>query len=354
MKKKQNGDSFSRRKFIGTSFSLATSFAFLHSQSLYARSFGLAGFTHPDSLIRGVQIGVITYSYRSMPHQDVRDLLKDIVKNNISAVELMGDPAERFAGKPENPADQRLYNQLRDKTRKGHLSPEEEKQWKEIREQEKEYRKKISDWRSTVSMEKYIQLRKMFNEAGVSIYAWKPGAFDKGNTDSDIHYAFNVAKALGARACTAEHPRGQEAAAQTARLGKIAAQHKIYMAYHAHTQASPTLWDTALKQSKWNAINLDLGHWVAAGNPDPIPFIKKYHQRIESMHLKDRTTPEHGAGNLFWGKGDTPITKVLQFMRDEKYTFPASIELEYKIPDDSDAVKEISRCLQYCRQALES
>ena len=36
----------------------------------------------------------------------------------------------------------------------------------------------------------------------------------------------------------------------------------------------------------------------------------------------------------------------------EKWTFPAEIELEYKIPEDSDAVKEVAKCVQYCKEEL--
>jgi sugar phosphate isomerase/epimerase len=72
------------------------------------------------------------------------------------------------------------------------------------------------------------------------------------------------------------------------------------------------------------------------------------------MHVKDRQTPANGKGNLAWGKGDTPIVEVLQLMRDQKYKFPATVELEYQIPEGSDAVKEVRKCLEYCRKALES
>jgi hypothetical protein len=33
---------------------------------------------------------------------------------------------------------------------------------------------------------------------------------------------------------------------------------------------------------------------------------------------------------------------------------PASIELEYDIPKGSDAVKEVRKCVEYCRRALAS
>ncbi len=68
--------------------------------------------------------------------------------------------------------------------------------------------------------------------------------------------------------------------------------------------------------------------------------------------MKDRQTPAHGAGNLPWGTGDTPLKEILQLMKKEQYAFPASIELEYDVPTGSDAVKEVVKCLDFCRAAL--
>jgi len=41
-------------------------------------------------------------------------------------------------------------------------------------------------------------------------------------------------------------------------------------------------------------------------------------------------------------------------MHKEKYQFPASIELEYDVPQGSDAVKEVAKCLGFCKAALSS
>jgi L-ribulose-5-phosphate 3-epimerase UlaE len=74
--------------------------------------------------------------------------------------------------------------------------------------------------------------------------------------------------------------------------------------------------------------------------------------KIASIHLKDRTTPAHCSQNLAWGMGDTPIGEVLKTIRKNKWTFPASIELEYDIPKGSDPVAEVKKCLEYCRKQL--
>src|SRR3954469_4439338 len=62
--------------------------------------FGAFAQAKPNSMINGVQIGTITYSYRSMPDQSAEATLKYIVDSGISAVELMGGPVESFAGAP--------------------------------------------------------------------------------------------------------------------------------------------------------------------------------------------------------------------------------------------------------------
>jgi hypothetical protein len=50
--------------------------------------------------------------------------------------------------------------------------------------------------------------------------------------------------------------------------------------------------------------------------------------------------------------GQTPLKEILQLMKKEKWTFPADIEVEYKIPAGSSAVAEVAKCVQYCKEAL--
>jgi sugar phosphate isomerase/epimerase len=201
-------------------------------------------------------------------------------------------------------------------------------------------------------MDVFRKLRKMYNDAGVSIYAWKQ--LSPNMSDEEFEYIFNVAEALGCTHTTLELPTGANAEAQLKRIGDFAMKKKIYAAYHTHTQGSMTVFDQAFAVSKGNRANVDLGHYVAGGNVGgtPLQFLEKFHDRISSVHLKDRTTPPHCALNLLWGTGETPIKEILQLMRKNKWAFPASIELEYTIPAGSDAVQEVRKCVGYCRAAL--
>ncbi len=340
---------FSRRKFITTTSAVATGLA-LGSQHLSAAPAILKYYNKPNSVINGVQIGVITYSFRSMPDQGAEATLQYILDSGINAIELMGGPAESFAGMPENPVDRWAFFRLMRRQRNGEtLSEDEKTEMQEMRAAMDAYNKEVAQWRTKVSMDKFKQFKQMYKDAGVKIYGFKPSAFGKDNTDAEIDYGFRAAKALGATHVTLEHPSDD---AHTMKLGKMAKKHKIYVAYHGHEQQTPTFWDTALEQSKYNAMNPDIGHYIAAGNDQPLDLLKKHHKRISSMHLKDRQTPANGKDNLVWGTGDTPISEALQLMSKERYKFPATIELEYKIPDGSDAVKEVARCLEFCKESL--
>ena len=349
--------------------------------------FGAFAQAKPNSVFNGVQIGAITYSYRSMPDQSAEATLKYVVDSGINAIELMGGPVESFAGAPtsgrgggpggggargggrrgadpnapppqfnsswngqpcntaprgDEPAQARGGGAGGGGRGRGEVSPEQQAAQREAAE-------KLKAWRTSVSMDKFKQLRKMYNDAGVSIYAWKQ--LSPAMSDEEYEYIFNVAEALGCNQTTLELVTDD---AQLKRIGDFAIKKKVYAAYHTHTQGSMTAFDKAFAISKGNMANVDLGHWVAAGNigGTPMDFLNKYHDRTASFHLKDRTLPEHCALNLPWGTGETPIKAILQLVQKNKWKFPASVELEYNVPEGSDAVQEVRKCVDYCRRAL--
>ena len=339
----------SRRQFLGTTAALVSG-AVLSNTKLFGMPALIRKLGESGSLINGVQIGTITYSFRDMPDQSAEATLKYVLDSGISAIELMGDPAESFAGKPKNPTDMRaIYPLMRKRNQKQELTADELKTLTEADVQIKAYNADVAKWRINAPMASFEKVRKMYEQAGVKIYGFKPNAFGKDNTDADVDYGMRAAKALGANQVTVEHPADD---AQTLRLGAMAQKHGIRMGYHGHEQQTPTFWDTALAQSPGNAMNFDLGHYVAAGQPDPLALIKQKHDRICSMHIKDRQNPANGKGNLPWGQGNTPLTEVLSLMRAQKYTFPAAVELEYKVPEGSNSVAEVKKCLDYCRKIL--
>ncbi|KPM49391.1 sugar phosphate isomerase/epimerase family protein [Jiulongibacter sediminis] len=293
------------------------------------------------SAVAGPPIGAITYSFRSM-ESDLDSVIAYCKTCGMNAIELMGDPIESFAGAPENPIDFRkvFANGRRPFT-------------DEERSQMEQYRNDLSNWRTTVSMAPFKKAAKKLKKAGITVYAFKPSTFGENNTDAEIEYGMKVAKILGSPSVTVELPRNSE---QSARLGKFGEKHGVFVGYHAHLQATDTLWDEALAQSPYNTLNLDCGHYIAAGGDNTteslLRLIEKHHDRISSMHLKDRKNKENGGDNVAWGTGDTPICEVLNLLKDKGYNIPVSVELEYPIPDGSDAVQEVKKCVDYAKACL--
>jgi sugar phosphate isomerase/epimerase len=184
----------------------------------------------------------------------------------------------------------------------------------------------------------------MYNDAGVNIHLHK---LPFGQADEDIDFNFMVAKALGCVGITTERSDGF-----AKKVAPFADKHKIWVGFHNHTNNFPDLdkADPLPTYGQYVGFNFDIGHYVAGSKGlSPIPVLEKYRDRIVSLHLKDRT-PE--GGNEPWGQGKTPIKEVLQLMKKEKWTFPADIELEYKIPAGSNPIAEVAKCLQYCKEAL--
>ncbi len=310
-----------RRSFFQTSAILGAGL-FLDSKSLFALD-------KPNSKFSGVQIGTITYSFRSLPGS-AEQTLQYCVNSGVSAIELMGDVVEDFAGCPSNAGNKASWDALSSSKKA----------------------KAMAAWRESVSMEKFIELRKMYNDAGVSIYAFKPNALSEDNTDGEIEYALKAAKALGAKSVTVELQKPK----QSKRLGTLAAKHEVYIGYHAHTQATDTAWDIALEQSPYNSMNLDCGHYIAAGGANTketlLALIEAKHDRITSMHMKDRANKDHGGANMPWGQGDTPLKEILSLLKEKKYSIPATVELEYDVPADSDPVKEVAKCVAFAKKVL--
>jgi len=295
----------SRRRFLTTSAMATAALAFTPVSELFAMG------KKTDSNFGGVRIGAITYSWRSMP-STAQDILKYCLEAGISSIELMGNVAEEFAGIPKNREEQKA-------------------------------------WRLSVSMDKYKELRKMFNKAGVKLHIVKfaPSRW----SDEEIDYAFKAARVLGAKGITEEI--GEESCK---RLGKFAEKHGMVAIFHNHAQpGSPDFsFEKFLAYSPANMLNFDAGHYFGATGKHPNEIVEKLHDRIFSIHLKDKTgkNSKPANTNMPWGTGETPIADTLKLLQKNKWPIYCDIELEYNVPAGSDAQKEVIKCVQFCKNIL--
>jgi sugar phosphate isomerase/epimerase len=323
---------FSRRRFLGTTAG-AAALALMPFNDSYALG---KKPKKPHSKVNGVQLGLTTYCYRSIPHS-LEEVLQYVLTSGVNSLE-MRSVLEEGLGIPQAPPPPPRGVTLTDAQK-----AERAKAMAELKEAQRK-------WRLSLPMEKYTAIRKMYNKAGVDIHIAKfvPSAW----TDEEIDYAYNAAKALGAYGITDEFT---DAAAQ--RLGKFAEKHHSLAIYHTHGQFGQPGFDIDkyLGYSKANRLNLDIGHYFGSTGLHPNGIIEKYHDLIPSIHVKDKTGPKNARPNENrpFGQGETPIADVLLLIKKEKWPINVDLELEYEIPKDSDPVKEVTKCIEYMRNILE-
>lgn len=305
----------------------------------------------PNSKFGGVQIGInMPYSMRNMSASG-DEILDAMLQLGLNAIELRSQPVEAFLGVPANlvPARGGGRGGARggEGAQKGGRAPQTPEQEAAQRAKAEELRK----WRLSVSMEKVKPFRKKWEDQGVPIEIVKFDGIDA-MADDEVDYCFDLAKALGATAISCEIPLSR-----TKRLGAFGDKHKMRIGYHGHADVTspeafgrPESWETAMSYSKYNCINLDIGHFFAGNGFSPVEYIKKHHDRITHIHLKDRK--RDNGPNVPWGQGDTPVKEVLRLMQSEKYKFQATIEQEYPVPEGSNIMAELAKCVQFCKDAL--
>jgi sugar phosphate isomerase/epimerase len=339
-------------------------------------------FADINSKFKGVQIGAITYSFRTMPNPE--DIIKAYVTIGLGEMELMSGDAEKLAGAPipttgrgggrgpggppaggapaggapaaaapaagaptggapgaptgEAPAGQAPGGRRGGGRRT--LTPEEQAA-ADARAAE------LRAWRMSATEATFKPVKKKIEDAGIQLRILCYNMNVNSTKDDEIEYAFMMAKALGVKAISTSTQ-----VSMAKRTAPFADKHKIPLAFHGHDStdrpdevSTPDTFATILAASKYHAVNLDIGHFTAA-NFDPVAYIQEHHDRITHLHLKDRKK-DHG-DNVPWGQGDTPIKQVLLLLRDKKYDIPGNIEFEYP----GDPLVEIPKCVQFCKDTL--
>ena len=183
-----------------------------------------------DSKVHGVQIGVQSYSFRD---RSLDDAIKGMVEIGLGECELY----------------------------EGHVEP-------------KLSRDELRKWRTTVSMDHFRGVRKKFDDAGILLYAYNY-SFRDNFTDEEIARGFEMAQALGVGIITAS-----STLTVVDRVDREAQKARIKVGLHGHADvkhpnefSTPETFEKAMAgHSKYINVNLDIGHFFAAGF-DPVDFI---------------------------------------------------------------------------------
>jgi sugar phosphate isomerase/epimerase len=288
-----------------------------------------------DSTIKGVHIGAITYSFRSI--SDANAILNAYVSIGLGEMELMSNHCEALANAPSGRAAGGGGG-----GRGATATPEQQAARAAAQ-------KELQDWRAAATEATFKPVRQKIADAGVTLRLLCYNMNVRSTTDDEIEYAFTMAKGLGVEAISTSTQ-----VSMAKRLAPFADKHKIMVGFHGHANttdpdevAKPESFAAVMEASKYFGANLDIGHYTEAGY-DPVAFLQQNHARITNLHLKDKKKAANGGGNFPWGQGDTPIKAVLKVLEQNKWTMAANIEFEY----NGDPLVEMPKCLQFCRDAL--
>jgi len=295
-----------------------------------------------DSVVNGVRLGTITYSFRDLPRTPGKDNVDAIIQATqycgIGEVELFSPNLEP-AGKtlpPDPPVPYGTPRPVRTAT-----SPE-------VVALQKQNRDDLRRWRVESGPDYFQTVRGKFDKAGIAIFAFTVN-YNDSFTDEEIDATFRQAKALGVGVISSS-----TTLSMAPRLAPFAERHGILVAVHGHSNTNdanqlsgPESFAKAIAMSKQFRVNLDIGHFTAA-NGDAVQYIRENHAHITHLHIKDRR--RNDGTNEQFGEGDTPIKEVLQLLKKERYPIRAFVEYEYAgLRSSRDEVKH---CMDYMRAAL--
>ncbi|MEN3334186.1 MAG: hypothetical protein V7641_3551 [Blastocatellia bacterium] len=252
------------------------------------------------SVVNGVEIGVQSYTFR-----------KFTIEQMIAAMQAVGLSSVE------------LWN--------GHLDP--------MKTSEAEFK----------------AVKKKFDDAGIHVSAYCVN-FPKDASNEHLDRGYNGALLLGTHVMTASVQKSI-----VPRLDQWSQKYKVKMGLHNHwfgedwykgdrTQEFETPDDFLnlfKSTSKYMNANLDVGHFSASGY-DPVAFLRQHHDRIVSLHVKDRDKDAKHTDRRF-GHGATPVAEVMKTLKEIKFKYAANLEYELEAENPTDGLRD---SFEYVKKAL--
>ncbi len=294
--------------------------------------------TSSAMVARGVKVGLITGSLNPLPELAGRDQIDVIIEQcralGVVDVELVtvfpqGQPQIVSGGRFGQPPAA------------GQRTPDFEKSRQALRE-----------WRLALPLDRFREVRQKFDAAKLNLFSYVQ-TIDDDMTDAEIDAVFKQMQALRVPMFTTNQTR----VGMGPRVAPFSEKYNIKAAWHPHAQihdpnevATPESMEKLIGMSKSFVLNLDIGHFTA-GNNDAVAFLRKHHERITHLHIKDRKRMD--GPNVQLGTGDTPIKECATLVRDNKWPIMFILEREYRDAPGT-AVEQTRWQLNYVKGLLEA
>jgi sugar phosphate isomerase/epimerase len=198
-------------------------------------------------------------------------------------------------------------------------------------------------------------VKEKFDDAGIHVSAYCVN-FPKDASDEHLDRGYNGALLLGTHVMTASVQKSL-----VPRLDQWSQKYKVKMGLHNHwfgeawykgdrTQEFETPDDFLnlfKSTSKYMNANLDVGHFSASGY-DPVAFLRQHHDRIVSLHVKDRDKDAKHTDRRF-GQGATPVAEVMKTLKEIKFKYAANLEYELEAENPTEGLLD---AFEYVKRAL--
>jgi hypothetical protein len=193
-----------------------------------------------QSVVGGVKLGAISYSFRALPRSENADYIDTIVKAfvdcGIGYCELFNPMVEPFT------------------LPGGGRAPLNTPELKKTRED-------LRAWRVSAPLSRCKEVRRKFNDAGVEIFGYVM-TFTEDFTDDEIEAVFRQARALGVNLIGTN----QTTVGMGPRLAPFCDKYKVDLGFHCHAKvtdpnevASVESYERLFNMSKRFKANLDVG-----------------------------------------------------------------------------------------------
>ncbi len=208
-------------------------------------------------------------------------------------------------------------------------------------------RERLREWRISEGEAACARAREELARRGMRLNSFNLSIRNE-FSDAEMDAAFRMTKAFGTNILTTSSN-----VSTAARIDPFAQQHEVYVGFHNHARiredefATPEDFREATAGfSKWLGVNLDVGHYYAAGF-DCLEFLREQGARTWVLHMKDRRAND--GPKVPFGAGGTPLKQILWMLADEGLSIPANIEMAYPT---GDPVREVAESLAYMERAL--
>ena len=307
-----------RRHFLGAAAAAVVGATVLGGRHALADD-AAGGSEKPNSVVGGVRIGCITYSYRDSA-KTAEETLKDLLEDGLSETELMDTPIRAYTGiggeNKKGPKGEFLAPKLSDEA------------MAKVREAE---------------LAKCVELRKMYNDAGVNIHIHKTPF---GSSEADIDFNFEIAKRSAAKPslprATISWPRSSPFCREAQDLRRLPQPHQ-QRSQDRRARSALRAQPIHRVQSRYRPLRR--GHQGEEPAPGDRKVSRADHQPASEGPHRRRRQPSLGPGaNADQGSVATAQERAVADLRRHR--------IGIRDPQGSTSVAEVGKCLQYCRDAL--